>query len=87
VAFFRRENEIAPWTQMVVTGQGGRPLLDSDKRPRPLVIDMHWPAGAPLFIQAFPGGAEADNYALNFTVEKISASWVNPNNSTTWDHY
>jgi hypothetical protein len=67
--FFYRERESDPWTQMVVTGRGGRPVPGAE----PLEVPVRWPAGAPLFVQAFPGGRESDGYALSVAVDRVGA--------------
>jgi len=55
VAFFYRTHETDPWTQMVITGQGGLPVL-ADGNTQPLVITPGWATAVPVFIQAIPGG-------------------------------
>jgi len=43
-------------------------------KPQPLVLTPRWQAGVPLYIQAFPGGTNADRYSLSFSVDQIEAT-------------
>ena len=51
VTFFYRANAADPWTQMILTGQNGQPLL-VDGKTLPLVITPGWGAAVPIFISA-----------------------------------
>jgi hypothetical protein len=75
VTFFYRTAETDPWTQMVITGQGGQPVL-SDGQTQPLIITPGWTAAVPLFIQAIPGGTIGTPYscALSFKVDNVKTS-------------
>jgi hypothetical protein len=79
VSFFYRTIETDPWTQMVITGQGGQPVLDHGAT-QPLIITPGWTTAVPIFIQAVPGGniANHDNYALSFKVDNINVSVPEP---------
>ena len=47
---------------MVITGQGGEPVLDDKGQTQPLVITPGWTTAVPMFIQALPGGADSTPY-------------------------
>ena len=72
VTFFYRTLETDPWTQMVITGQGGLPVLDANGQTQPLVITPGWTTPVPMFIQALPGGAiGTPYYTLSFKVDNV----------------
>ena len=72
VTFFYRNRDSDPWTQMVVTGQGGKPVLDGEGRTQPLVITPGWTEAVPIFIQAIPGGDDSTpSYQLSFKVDRV----------------
>jgi hypothetical protein len=72
VTFFYRTATTDPWTQMVLTGQGGQPVL-SNGQTQPLIITPAWTTAVPMFIQAIPGGAIGTpyDYTLSFKVNSI----------------
>jgi hypothetical protein len=73
VTFFYRTLKTDPWTQMVITGQGGLPINDANGQTQPLVITPGWTMAVPMFIQALPGGAiGTPYYTLSFKVDNIS---------------
>jgi hypothetical protein len=78
VAFFYRTLETDPWTQMVKTGAGGQPVLDTNNQTQPLIITPHWGDAVPMFIQAIPGGDSSNNYNLSFKVDNVSVSVPEP---------
>jgi hypothetical protein len=71
VTFYYRTSGTDPWTQMVITGQGGLP---PDGQVEPLIITPNWETAVPMFVQAIPGGAidTTPTYALSFKVESVS---------------
>ena len=70
--FFYRALKTDPWTQMVITGQGGLPVLDAKGQTQPLVITPGWTTPVPMFIQALPGGAiGTPYYTLSFKVDYV----------------
>jgi hypothetical protein len=72
VTFYYRTLKTDPWTQMVITGQGGRPVLDAKGQTQPLVVTPGWPTPIPMFIQALPGGAiGTPYYTLSFKVDSV----------------
>jgi hypothetical protein len=72
VTFFYRAAKTDPWTQMVITGQGGRPVLDANGQVQPLVVTPGWTTAVPMFIQAIPGGAIGTlSYTLSFKVDSV----------------
>ncbi len=72
VTFFYRAAKTDPWTQMVITGQGGQPVLDANGQVQPLVITPGWTTAVPMFIQAIPGGAiGTPSYTLSFKVDNV----------------
>jgi hypothetical protein len=72
VTFFYRAARTDPWTRMVITGQGGQPVLDANGQAQPLVITPGWTTAVPMFIQAIPGGATgAPSYTLSFKVDNV----------------
>jgi hypothetical protein len=72
VTFYYRTAKTDPWAQMVITGQGGQPVLDADGQTQSLVITPGWTTAVPMFIQAIPGGAiGTPSYALSFKVNKV----------------
>jgi hypothetical protein len=72
VTFFYRTAKTDPWTQMVITGQGGQPVLDANDQTQPLVITPGWTTAVPMFIQAIPGGANGTpSYTLSFKVNNV----------------
>jgi len=76
VTFFYRAGETDPWTQMVVTAQGGQPVLDADGRTQPLVVTPGWTIAVPMFIEARPGGSDDEpynSYTLSFNVDYVAA--------------
>jgi len=74
VTFCYRTLKTDPWTQMVITGQGGYPVLDSNGKTQPLVITPGWATPVPMFIQALPGGKDGTPayYTLSFKVDNIN---------------
>lgn len=73
VTFFYRIAKTSPWTQMVRTGQGGKPVLDAKGQAQPLVITPGWTTEVPLFIQSIPGGADGiPSYTLSFKVNYVN---------------
>jgi hypothetical protein len=85
VTFFYRAARTDPWTQMVITGQGGQPVLDANGQVQPLVVTPGWTTAVPMFIQAIPGGAiGTSSYTLSFRVnnvriKNIAAANINKN--------
>jgi hypothetical protein len=72
VTFYYRTLKTDPWTQMVITGQGGYPVLDNNGRTQPLVITPGWTTPIPMFIQALPGGDDGTpSYTLSFKVDNV----------------
>jgi|WetSurMetagenome_2_1015567.scaffolds.fasta_scaffold34449_2 hypothetical protein len=76
VTFFYRTLKTDPWTQMVITAQGGEPILDDKDQTQPLVITPGWTTAVPMFIQALPGGVDDDDkdtpsYTLSFKVDYV----------------
>ena len=72
VTFFYRAARTDPWTRMVITGQGGQPVLDANGQAQPLVITPGWTTAVPMFIQAIPGGAiGTPSYTLSFKVDNV----------------
>lgn len=70
--FFYRALKTDPWTQMLITGQGGLPVLDAKGQTQPLVITPGWATPVPMFIQALPGGAiGTPYYTLSFKVDYV----------------
>jgi hypothetical protein len=74
VTFFYRTLKTDPWTQMVITAQGGQPVLDANGQTQPLVITPGWTTAVPMFIQALPGGTDGDSYTLSFKVDYVRIS-------------
>lgn len=75
VSFFYRTLETDDWTPMVITGQGGQPVLDENGETQPLVIMPGWTTTIPMFIDAIPGGDDGtDSYTMSFRVDFVSAS-------------
>ena len=71
VTFFYRTLKTDPWTQMVITEQGGAPVLVNDQT-QPLVITPGWTTPVPMFIQALPGGDDSTpSYTLSFKVDYV----------------
>ena len=57
---------------MVITGQGGRPVLDANGQVQPLVVTPGWTTAVPMFIQAIPGGAiGTPSYTLSFKIDNV----------------
>ena len=74
VTFFYRASEEDPWAQMVITGQGGKFVLDALGKTQPLVIEPGWTEAVPMFIEAIPGGDDsAPSYTLSFKVDYVGA--------------
>jgi hypothetical protein len=74
VTFFYRTLKTDPWTQMVVTGGGGLPVLDENNQTQPLVITPGWSTDVPIFIQAIPGGdieKAYGPYVLGFKIDYV----------------
>jgi hypothetical protein len=77
VSFFYRTVDADPWTQMVITGQGGQPVLDHGAT-QPLIITPGWTTAVPMFIQAVPGGTTNTPYNLSFKVDNVNVSVPEP---------
>jgi hypothetical protein len=72
VTFFYRAAKTDPWTQMVITGQGGQPVIDANGQVQPLVVTPGWTTAVPMFIQAIPGGAiGTPSYTLSFKIDNV----------------
>lgn len=72
VTFFYRTLKTDPWTQMVITAQGGQPVIDDKGQTQPLVITPGWTTAVPMFIQAIPGGDDGTpSYTLSFKVDNV----------------
>jgi hypothetical protein len=72
VTFYYRTLKTDPWTQMVITGQGGRPVLDAKGQTQPLIVTPGWTTPIPMFIQALPGGDDSTPYyTLSFKVDNV----------------
>jgi hypothetical protein len=72
VTFFYRTAKTGPWTQMVITGEGGQPVLDGNGQVQPLVVTPGWTTAVPIFIQAIPGGANGTpSYTLSFKIDNV----------------
>ena len=79
VTFFYRTLETDPWSQMVITGQGGIPVPDMNGNAQPLVVMPGWTSDVPVFIQGIPGGPyNGEAYNLSFKADQVTVDVPEP---------